>query len=74
MFLMSGVFFSSDRFPDWSQPAVQVLPLTALNDALRGIVNDGLSLADPGLVHEPLLLFLWGVGTFAVALKIFRWV
>ena len=37
MWLVSGVFFSSERFPDRLQPLIRALPLTALNDALRGI-------------------------------------
>ncbi len=39
MFLLSGVFFSSANFPDAIQPALRALPLTALNDALRAVVN-----------------------------------
>ncbi len=32
MWLLSGIFFSSDRFPAAAQPFIQVLPLTALNN------------------------------------------
>lgn len=28
MYLLSGSFFSAERFPDWLQPFVQALPLT----------------------------------------------
>ena len=35
--IVSGVFFSSQRFPDIVQPAIKALPLTALIDALRAI-------------------------------------
>ena len=41
MWLLSGVFFSSERFPDAVQPLIHALPLTALNDALRGVMNEG---------------------------------
>jgi len=34
MWILSGVFFSSQRFPDAVQPIIAALPLTALNDAL----------------------------------------
>ena len=34
MYVLSGVFFSAARFPDWMQPFIRVLPLTALNDGL----------------------------------------
>ncbi|HET8655503.1 MAG TPA: ABC transporter permease, partial [Longimicrobiaceae bacterium] len=71
MFILSGVFFSARRFPDVVQPLIQALPLTALNDALRAVYNDGLSLtAVPG---ELLILVAWMVLTFALALKLFRW-
>ena len=35
MWIFSGIFFSTERFPAAMQPFVQALPLTALNDALR---------------------------------------
>jgi ABC-2 type transport system permease protein len=47
------------------------LPLTAMNDALRGVMLDGKSLVELG--PELLVLGLWGAVSFAVALRIFRW-
>src|SRR5258706_7556778 len=41
MFVTSGVFFSTARFPDSIQPLLRILPLTALNDALRAVMIDG---------------------------------
>ncbi len=71
MFLLSGVFFPAENFPDWMLPVVKALPLTALNDALRAVVLDGASLAATWL---PLAILLaWGVACFTVALKVFRW-
>ena len=35
MWIFSGVFFASDRFPDWLQPFIRALPLTQLVGALR---------------------------------------
>ncbi len=71
MWIFSGVFFSSANFPALVQPLVSALPLTALNDALRGVMIDGASLR--ALWPELANLAVWGVGCFAVALKIFRW-
>src|SRR5262245_47196075 len=71
MWLLSGVFFSSERFPKAVQPAIQALPLTGLNDALRAVMLEGQSLA--GVSGEVLLLIAWGVGSFAIALRIFHW-
>jgi ABC-2 type transport system permease protein len=71
MWLLSGVFFSYERFPEWLWPALRCLPLTALNDGLRGIVNDGRALSSLGF--EILVLLAWSVLAYALALRIFRW-
>ena len=44
MWVLSGVFFASTNFPEAMQPFIQVLPLTALNDAMRAVVNEGRTL------------------------------
>ena len=44
MWLLSGVFFSSERFPEAVQPVINALPLTALNQALRGVITEARSL------------------------------
>jgi ABC-2 type transport system permease protein len=71
VWLGSGVFFSYERFPEVVQPLLRALPLTSLNDALRDIMLDGAGLATvwPDLVP----MALWGVGSFALALRVFRW-
>lgn len=71
MWLLSGVFFSSERFPDSIQPLIQALPLTALTDALRVVMLEGGGISSVG--HELLILLVWGAISFAVAIKIFRW-
>jgi ABC-2 type transport system permease protein len=71
MWLLSGSFFSSARFPEAAQPLIQALPLTALNDALRGIYNDGASLLD--VSGELGILLAWGLLPFVVAVRWFRW-
>jgi ABC-2 type transport system permease protein len=71
MFVLSGVFFSAAHFPDVLQPALSLLPLTALNDGLRAVVTDGASLG--GLARPLAVLAAWGAGSFALGLRIFRW-
>lgn len=71
MWIVSGVFFSSERFPDAARPFIDALPLTALNDALRGVMNEALPLS--GVLGELGVLALWGVASFALALWLFRW-
>ena len=63
--------FLAERFPEELQPLIKVLPLTALNDALRGVMLEGKSLIELG--WELVILGVWGGLSFAVALKIFRW-
>ena len=71
MFILSGVFFSAQRFPEALQPFIRALPLTALIDALRAVYNEGASIAS---VPVPLLILaLWTVGSVALALRLFRW-
>jgi ABC-type multidrug transport system permease subunit len=71
MWIVSGVFFSAQRFPDLVQPIIRVLPLTLLLDALRAIQLQGARLADVGL--EIALMATWLVASFWTALKLFRW-
>jgi ABC-type multidrug transport system permease subunit len=71
MWIFSGIFFSTERFPAGMQPFVQALPLTALNDALRSVMLEGVGLAP--LLPNMALLAAWGFVSFLVALKIFRW-
>lgn len=71
MYVVSGVFFSSDRFPDSVQPIIKALPLTALNDGLRAVMNDGAGWE--ALPYPLLVLGLWGGISFGLALRFFRW-
>lgn len=71
MWLVSGTFFSAERFPNALKPVIRALPLTALNDALRAVMLEGRGLAALG--GQIAILAIWGIVCFAVALKIFRW-
>ncbi len=71
MWIGSGIFFSADRFPEVIQPIVKCLPLTTLIDTLRLVMLEG---AGPGQVAGNLIAITgWGVVTFLIALKLFRW-
>ena len=71
MWIFSGIFFAYSNFPETLHPIILALPLTALNDALRGVILDGASLlSQVGLLA---ILMAWGLASFGVALKIFRW-
>jgi ABC-type multidrug transport system permease subunit len=71
MWLLSGTFFSSERFPQIFQPFIRALPLTAVNSLLRAVMNEGASLWS-NWVNVAILL-AWLIVSFVVALKIFRW-
>jgi ABC-type multidrug transport system permease subunit len=71
MWLLSGTFFSAERFPGFLQPFIKALPLTALNDALRAVMNEGATLADNWAPF--CVLLAWAISSAIVARKIFRW-
>jgi ABC transporter DrrB family efflux protein len=71
MWLLSGVFFSSDKFPAVMQPFIKALPLTAMVDSLRATMIDGATLA--ASATSIAIITAWGVVAFAGALAIFRW-
>lgn len=70
-FLLSGTFFPIDAFPSWLQPISKALPLTYLNDAMRKVAFEGLGLFD--VSKELLILGIWGLIIYAVAVKTFKW-
>jgi ABC-2 type transport system permease protein len=71
MWLLSGTFFSSERFPQVLQPFIKALPLTALNSVLRAVMNEGAALSSNWIPITVLLA--WCLASFVVALKIFKW-
>jgi ABC-type multidrug transport system permease subunit len=71
MWICSGVFFSYERFPDAVKPLIRALPLTALNDALRAVMNDGYGVLQ--IWPQLLNLVIWMMVTYLVGLKLFRW-
>ena len=71
MWILSGVFFSAQRFPDAVQPLISALPLTATIDALRANMLQGAGL--PQLIPQLAVLSAWLVVCFVLALRLFRW-
>jgi ABC-2 type transport system permease protein len=71
MWVFSGVFFSWSHFPEAIHPLIRLLPLTALNDGLRAVLLDGAGVtAVAGYLGN---MLAWGVVTFVVSVKLFRW-
>jgi len=71
MWLLSGTFFAASRFPEALQPFIKALPLTALNDSLRAVMNEGQPLAASWT--QLVVLLAWGLVSFVIALRLFRW-
>ena len=71
MWLVSGIFFSSERFPAAFQPLIKILPLTALIDGMRAIMLEGSGFM--GVLFPAAVLLIWSIACFAIALKWFRW-
>lgn len=71
MWVLSGVFFSSENFPKVVQPFIQALPLTAANNALRANMLRGTGFG--ALTGEMGILAAWMIVCFALALRLFRW-
>jgi ABC-2 type transport system permease protein len=71
MWIFSGIFFSSERFPEAIQPVIRLLPLTPLIDALRAVMLEGQPLAAQATRLG--IMFVWGAVSFALALRWFRW-
>lgn len=70
-FLLSGTFFSIDAFPSWLQPISRALPLTYLNDAMRKVAFEGAGIWD--VKFQILIIAVWGIGIYAIAVKVFKW-
>ncbi len=66
---LGGVVFPAQRFPEFLQPVLEALPITALTSGLRAVLAEG---AAPPLL--PLLvLALWTAAGAALASRLFRW-
>ncbi len=71
MWIASGVFFSSQKFPNAVQPLIKILPLTAVIDALRANMLQGANLGQ--LAPQIAIMSFYLIVGFGLALKLFRW-
>jgi ABC-type multidrug transport system permease subunit len=71
MLVTSGVFFSAARFPEVFQPIIKLLPLTALIESVRTVMLDGAGVA--AVANQIGIMLAWGLISFVVALRMFRW-
>jgi ABC-2 type transport system permease protein len=71
MLFLSGVFFPRDAMPEFLLNVTQFMPLTYVNEALRGVMNEGAGLADLG--PQLLGMGVWAIITFVIAVRLFKW-
>ncbi len=71
-FLLSGVFFPTDVFPNWLRMLAEVLPLTIFNGAMRQVATEGAGIVE--VLPAVLALIAWGVLSYGLAARTFKWV
>ncbi|RME52689.1 MAG: ABC transporter permease, partial [Deltaproteobacteria bacterium] len=71
LLFLGGVFFDVTRLPPLIGSLSRFLPLTALTDALRGLVLGGI--ASGHLAFDALVLLGWSALSLGVAIRFFRW-
>ncbi|KQX53757.1 MULTISPECIES: ABC transporter permease [unclassified Streptomyces] len=64
-----GVIVPLEKFPDAARSVLELLPISALSDGLRAILQDGASLP----WGDALTLAVWAVLGLGAAAKFFRW-
>lgn len=70
--LLAGTFFSIEYFPTWLQKISEFLPLYNLNEALRLIFIDGLTLLDSEVLTQIGSLSVWAILIYFAAVKVFK--
>ncbi|MFE9741857.1 ABC transporter permease [Streptomyces sp. NPDC006477] len=64
-----GVIVPLDKFPDAVRPVLELLPVSALSDGLRSVLQDGAAMP----WGDALTLAVWAVLGLGAAAKFFRW-
>jgi ABC-2 type transport system permease protein len=70
-YFLSGTFFPVTAMPEGLQKVVKYLPLTALNDSLRQVSFEGGHIWN--VWPEILILLVWGIIVYFIAVKVFKW-
>jgi ABC-type multidrug transport system permease subunit len=71
MTILSGVFFSYTNFPEWAVKIIQYVPLTLLADGLRSVFNEAADF--PQIALQVFLLLGYGIVSFIIGLRVFKW-
>lgn len=71
LMFLSGTFFPRFLMPDWLEKITFYLPLTPIIEGLRYITTEGKTLFQLG--PELLVMAVWTVVIYAIAIRFFRW-
>jgi ABC-2 type transport system permease protein len=71
LMFLSGVFFPRFLMPDWLDKITYYLPLTPVVDGTRYILTEGKTILQLG--PELLVIGIWTVVIYAIAIRCFRW-
>ena len=69
LLVLGGVIFPLTDFGDGLRQVLELLPISALSDGLRAVLQDGV--AAP--LHDWLTLLAWAIGSIVVTSRTFRW-
>ena len=70
-YFLSGTFFPRNALPEFLQPILKFLPLTAVNDAMRNVAFEGASLI--ACSEQIIILLVWGMVIYALTARFFKW-
>lgn len=70
-YFLSGTFFPKSGLPESLQPVINLLPLTAFNDAMRNVAFEGAYLTS--CWPQILILAVWGLVVYLITVRVFRW-
>jgi ABC-2 type transport system permease protein len=68
---LSGAFFPIEAFPKLLQPIALILPMTLLNDSLKLVAFEGVSIVET--LPKIGMLLLWGVVLYILNIFLFKW-
>ncbi len=68
---LSGAFFPIEAFPEFLQPIAKVLPMTLLNDSLKMVAFEGISITET--FSKIGVLLIWGLVLYVINILIFKW-
>lgn len=71
MMFLSGIFFPRFLFPEWLQGVTSYIPLSPVIDGFRLIMTENANLFELG--SHLLVIAIWTIAIYILAIKLFRW-